>query len=204
MQSIDSKYDNIAEFMGGGMYGIVMPITISIGVIRNFALYGINYYDVFDIDRIQLAIVSNTVNTLEGAKLEFLAQMGFGNEFDNVTAGSDFKSYNVADSKYNAISDLNCNYHFLCILVHINAEAENASAKGLLAKSYAGSPLVNNKALQNGICAGFKLINNAATKGMLNDQFLVKSGDDYIAKINNLTNLNRNFPYIEFYQERGV
>jgi len=204
-QNIDSTYVNISEDMSSGIYGIVMPITISIGKIKGFALYSVNQYDLIYVDRIQLIIASNTENKLANSKVEVLAQWGFNNELDNVDRGTDYKSYTINDNTaFNSIDDTSANYHFLLVLLHIDKNVESAASRGFLAKSRTGSPLIQNTALQAGICGSFKMINDAANVGMIDGNFIAKDGDTYKVSSVELTNLNRDFPYIEFYQERGV
>lgn len=175
----------------------MFPITISIGEIKNVSIYTVSQNDVFAIDRLQVAILSNTENKLANSKVEFFGQYGYGDSKDNLIPAGDYKTYNVKEgSTYNGINDLSCNFHFVALFVHVSQDAQGASNVGLLAKNKSGSPLVE---------AGKKM----AYCGQENNKSSLFDGviDESTYKIDSTyeptTNINDNFPYIEFYQLRG-
>lgn len=121
----------------------MFPITISIGEIKNVSIYTVSQNDVFAIDRLQVAILSNTENKLANSKVEFFGQYGYGDSKDNLILAGDYKTYNVKEgSTYNGINDLSCNFHFVALFVHVSQDAQGASNVGLLAKIKQGHRLL--------------------------------------------------------------
>lgn len=197
VQQIDAEY----TYLNGSQYSskvIIFPFTISIGEIKGFSLITKNAGDIDFIDRMQIAIASNTENTIAGSKVEFFAQYGYGDDNDNIEKNTDDKSFTVLDSSaHKSISDLGDNYHFIIILIHIDSSAESASSKGLLAKSSSGSPLVEIGRNMNYCGQEMNQKTILRTDFVNPDTFVVNSSYDI------QTNLQSNFPYIEFYQMRG-
>lgn len=196
-QQIDADYTNL----NGSQYlskVIIFPITISIGEIKGFSLITKNFWNVASIDRMQVAIASNTENTIAGAKVEFFAQWGYGDENDNIERGTDWKSFSILDSSaHKSISDMTDNYHFIILLIHIDSSVDGGSSMGLLAKSSSGSPLVEVGKNMNYCGQEVNQKTILRTDFVDPDTFVVNS--NYIVQ----TNLQSNFPYIEFYQMRG-
>lgn len=175
---------------------IIYPITISIGEIKGVSFMSRNNTDMANIDRLQIAILSNTRNNIAGSKLEYFGQWGYPSG-DTLLRGNDWKSYNMIEgSRYNNISDLGCNYHFVAILIHFNTDAESSSQMGVLAKSIQGSPLV--EAGRNMNYCGQLNNRKSIINSLVNETTMTVPNDFSIE-----TNLQTNFPYIEFYQVRG-
>jgi hypothetical protein len=197
VQQIDAEYTNL-NYTQYASKVIMHPFTISIGEIKGFSLFTKSALDFASIDRLQVAIASNTENKIAGAKVEFFAQWGYGDENDNIEIGSDGKTFLILDSSaHKSISDLSNNYHFLILLVHIDSSIDGGSSMGLLAKSSSGSPLVEVGKNMNYCGQEINQKTILRTDFINPNTFVVNS--NYIIQ----TNLQSNFPYIEFYQMRG-
>lgn len=197
IQQIDADYINL-NYSQYASKVIIYPITISIGEIKGFSLFAKSAEDITSIDRLQVAIASNTENKIAGAKVEVFAQYGYGDENDNIERDTDGKTFLILDSSaHKSISDLSNNYHFLILLVHIDSSVDGSSSMGLLAKSSSGSPLVEIGKNMNYCGQEINQKTILRTDFVNPDTFVVNS--NYIIQ----TNLQSNFPYIEFYQMRG-
>lgn len=67
----NAYYDNNLTIQSGETTVVIIPITISIGNIESIAVYCENYYDLLHLDKLQVAIVSNTKGSLPDSKMEF-------------------------------------------------------------------------------------------------------------------------------------
>lgn len=187
--------------LNGSQYSstvILYPITIATGKIRNIALFPVNVTDVENMDRIQIAILSNTKNNLAGSKLEFLAQYGFSDELDNMEYTGDYKTFDIKEtSKFNTIADAACSFHFVAVFLHVRTDIPGGSSMGVLAKDKSFSPLVEIGKNMN-YCGQDSNRTTLLRKDFIDPDTYTVS-EDYVIG----TNLQNNFPYIEFYQARG-
>ena len=197
VQTIDSEYTNIAGSQDSTK-AIIFPITISIGEIKSFSIISKTTEDFELLDKVQVAITSNTENNVAGSKVEFFAQYGYNDTNDNLIKESDGKTFTLYDSaEYNSIKDLDCNYHFAILLFHIDSSSSSATTRGLLAKSSSGSPLV--EVGRNANYCGQQM----NIKTILSSSFIDPTDMTISSSFGIQTNLQSNFPYIEFYQMRG-
>lgn len=197
-QQIDTSITNLAGSQRMSKV-IIFPMTISIGSIEGFSIVCKNQDDFANIDRLQVAIVSNTVNNIAGSKLEFFGQYGYGNSMDNLVPAADNKSFGVVEgSNFDGIHDLNCNYHFVAFFIHFDSSSADASSRGLLAKSSSGSPL--KEVGKNTNYCGEEANRSTIVRSGFVDLETARVSDSYRVE----TNLLSPFPYIEFYQVRGV
>lgn len=197
LQEANSSYINLNGSQESSRI-ILFPLTISIGEIKGLSIFTIHSTDIDYIDRLQVAILSNTVNDLAGSKVEFFGQYGYGDENDNLVYTGDGKQFSVLnESAHCSIDDLDCMFHFVALFVHVRTDAPSASSIGLMAKSKSNSPLVEIGKNMN-YCGEDNNEKTLLRSGFIDtDTFTVKSS--YSLQ----TNLQHDFPYLEFYQVRG-
>jgi len=206
LEQVDGEFTNIHNNNTQANI-LVFPITISLGEIRSFAIYMKNKEDILDIDKIELAIVSNTVNNIAGSKVEFAVEY-YGPENDNNTCrpGNDFKTLivnteedkekdpNIKVTEYKGLFDSSVNYHYLVVLIHSSVEGTS-----LLGKSTTGNKLVEVGKNMN-YCGRWE----NKTSIYLNDGIIDSSTMTIPSNCEIQTNMGGALPYIEFYQLRNL
>jgi len=201
---IDSTYNHLHD--NDEAYVLVFPITISLGEIHSLGIYFKNKNDIVNVDKMEIAIVSNNVSNLNGSKVEFAVSYYGPNDPNNTCRpGEDYKTFivnrpedldtipNISVSDYRGIFDSNMNYHYVVMFIH-----SSTNDTPLLAKDCTGI------LTSVGANSNFMFMIQNKTSIYTSGGGIINKDTMNVDVVREKTNMEVSVPYIEFYQLRNL